>query len=81
MKTFNNSTYRSLPKGVTIKESTIDGLGLHATKDLSAGTILGVLLQYIIEIDTNGYAFGFSKPKMTQIVTLQQIEETELYIL
>ena len=41
MKTFNNSTYRPLPKGVTIKESTIDGLGLHATKDLSAGTILG----------------------------------------
>ena len=56
MKTFNNSTYRPLPKGVTIKESTIDGLGLHATKDLSAGSILGEThVLDIIEIDTNGY--------------------------
>ena len=41
MKTFNESTYRPLPKEVTIHNSTIDGLGLHATTNLNAGTVLG----------------------------------------
>ena len=41
MKTFNESTYRPLPKEVTIKNSLIDGLGLHATTNLNAGTVLG----------------------------------------
>ena len=41
MKTFNESTYRPLPKEVTILNSTIDGLGLHATTKLNAGTVLG----------------------------------------
>tara|TARA_B100001057_G_scaffold167385_1_gene168069 strand:+ start:10488 stop:10844 length:357 start_codon:yes stop_codon:yes gene_type:complete len=41
MKTFNESTYRPLPKEVTILNSLIDGLGLHATSYLNAGTVLG----------------------------------------
>lgn len=41
MKTFSERTYRPLPKGVTIKPSKIDGLGLHATVRLQAGTVLG----------------------------------------
>lgn len=41
MKTFNESTYRPLPKEVTILNSVIDGLGLHATSNLNAGTVLG----------------------------------------
>lgn len=41
MKTFNENTYRPLPKGVTIMNSLIDGLGLHATTNLNAGTVLG----------------------------------------
>ena len=41
MKTFDESTYRPLPKEVTILNSLIDGLGLHATIDLPAGTVLG----------------------------------------
>ena len=41
MKTFSEGTYRPLPKGVTIKPSKIDGLGLHATVRLQAGTVLG----------------------------------------
>lgn len=41
MKTFNEKTYRPLPKGVTIMNSSIDGLGLHATTNLNAGTVLG----------------------------------------
>ena len=41
MKTFNESTYRPLPKGVTILNSLIDGLGLHANTDLLAGSVLG----------------------------------------
>ena len=39
MKTFNESTYRPLPMGLTIQESSIDGLGLHATTNVSAGTV------------------------------------------
>ena len=41
MKTFNESTYRPLPRGLTIKPSNIDGLGLHAEQDIQAGTVLG----------------------------------------
>ena len=41
MKTFDESTYSPLPNGLTIKDSDIDGLGLHATTDLPAGTVLG----------------------------------------
>ena len=41
MKTFNENTYRPLPLGVTITKSGIDGLGLHATTNLNAGTVLG----------------------------------------
>ena len=41
MKTFNESTYSPLPKGVTILNSLIDGLGLHANTDLLAGSVLG----------------------------------------
>ena len=33
--------YRPLPDGVTIKESEVQGLGLFATKDFEADTILG----------------------------------------
>ena len=41
MKTFDESTYRPLPKSVTIRDSEIDGLGLHAVEDIPAGTVLG----------------------------------------
>lgn len=34
-------TYRPLPKGLTIKESKIDGLGLHASYPHNAGTVFG----------------------------------------
>ena len=34
-------TYRPLPKGLTIKESKIDGLGLHASHPHNAGTVFG----------------------------------------
>jgi SET domain-containing protein len=36
------STYRPLPKSLTIKESTIHGLGLFAAEDISSGTNLGI---------------------------------------
>lgn len=35
-------TYRPLPEQVTIKESTIDGLGLFAVGAIEAGTNLGM---------------------------------------
>ena len=36
------NTYKALPSGLTIKESTVcDGLGLFATEDISAGVYLG----------------------------------------
>ena len=40
-KVFSNETYRPLPKGLTIKASKVEGLGLHATEDLEAGVALG----------------------------------------
>ena len=44
MRTFNNKTYRPLPQNLTIKESKIDGLGLHVKEEiegLNAGTVIG----------------------------------------
>tara|TARA_R110000765_G_scaffold30753_1_gene72428 strand:+ start:941 stop:1228 length:288 start_codon:yes stop_codon:yes gene_type:complete len=35
-------TYKPLPKSLTIKPSTIEGLGLFATKDIKADTMLGL---------------------------------------
>ena len=34
--------YRPLPEEVTIKQSTIDGLGLFTTKDIKKGHVFGV---------------------------------------
>ena len=39
---FDKDSYRPLPDGLTIKDSSIDGLGLFATKDWKAGEELGV---------------------------------------
>ena len=39
---FGPEHYRPLIKELTIKESEINGLGLHATEDLKAGLFLGV---------------------------------------
>ena len=41
MKTFKQNSYRPLPKCLTVKSSKIDGLGLHATEFIEAGTNLG----------------------------------------
>jgi SET domain-containing protein len=41
IKTFDDNTYRPLPDSTTIKDSGVHGLGLHATKDIVAGTVLG----------------------------------------
>ena len=35
--------YRPLPKQLTIKNSPIEGLGLFATKDFEAETVLGIV--------------------------------------
>ena len=35
--------YRPLPAGLTIKESKVQGLGLFATKDHEADTVLGIV--------------------------------------
>jgi len=34
--------WRPLPKSITIKESTIEGLGVFATQDISDNTDLGI---------------------------------------
>ena len=34
--------YRPLPDNLTIKESSIDGLGLFAKEDIQEGTVLGI---------------------------------------
>ena len=39
--------YKPLPDGLTIKDSKVQGLGLFATKDFNADTILGLSLIHI----------------------------------
>ena len=36
-----NFTYRPLPKGLTIRQSSVDGLGLHSTTDWESALSLG----------------------------------------
>lgn len=40
-KKFDGDTYRPLPNYLTIKKSSIDGLGLFATEDIRAKTFIG----------------------------------------
>jgi len=47
-------SYRPLPKQVTIKKSLVDGLGLFATQNIQANTILG-----ITHISNKDYENGF----------------------
>lgn len=35
--------YKPLPDGLTIKQSSLEGLGLFATKDFDGGVILGIV--------------------------------------
>ena len=35
--------YKPLPDGLTIKESSVEGLGLFTTKDFDGGVILGIV--------------------------------------
>ena len=37
-----SNTYRPLPEGLTIRESSIEGLGLFATKHFEKNTIIGI---------------------------------------
>lgn len=41
VSTFELETYRPLPKGLTIKSSEIDGLGLHSMQNFDAGFVFG----------------------------------------
>ena len=41
-----DSNWRPLPNFLTIKESTIEGLGLFATEDIKGGTDLGITHVY-----------------------------------
>lgn len=45
------NTYRPLPKSVTIKQSNIEGLGLFATEDIPANTVLGIAHIYDEEFE------------------------------
>ena len=46
------SSYTPLPDCVTIKPSTVHGLGLFATQDIPAGTVLGTSHYFIKGWDT-----------------------------
>ena len=46
--------YKPLPEMVTIKESSIEGLGLFATEDISANTVIG-RIHVPNEKEENGY--------------------------
>ena len=46
--------YRPLPDGLTIKDSGIDGLGVVATKNFKANTVLG-----IVHISNKNFPHGY----------------------
>ena len=47
-------TYRPLPTSLTIKESTIEGLGLFASEDIPCDTVLGI--SHVMNVNfPNGY--------------------------
>jgi SET domain-containing protein len=50
MKQFED-TYRPLPDGLSIMESSIEGLGLYAQRDFSAGEIFGET--HVFAVSTN----------------------------
>ena len=50
MKQFED-TYKPLPKGLTIMESKIEGLGLYAQQDFPAGEIFGET--HVFAVSTN----------------------------
>ena len=50
MKQFED-TYRPLPKGLSIMESSIEGLGLYAQQDFPAGEIFGET--HVFAVSTN----------------------------
>ena len=45
--------YRPLPDGITIGESSIQGLGLFATKRITQGTLIGIV-HHVHEHSENG---------------------------
>ena len=50
----NNSMYKPLPDGITIKESKVQGLGVFATKDFASDIILG-----IVHIKNKNFPHGY----------------------
>ena len=46
--------YKPLPDGITIKESSVQGLGVFATRDFAADTILG-----IVHINNKNFPHGY----------------------
>jgi SET domain-containing protein len=48
-----DSNWRPLPNFLTIKQSTIEGLGLFSTKDITKGTDLGITHVFDIRFHDN----------------------------
>ena len=46
--------YKPLPDGITIKESSVQGLGLFQTKNFDNGVILG-----IVHVDNKNFPHGY----------------------
>ena len=46
--------YKPLPDGLTVKPSNVQGLGLYATKDFEADTVLG-----IVHIENKNFPHGY----------------------
>ena len=46
--------YKPLPDGITVKESSVQGLGLFATQDFPSDTILG-----IVHINNKNFPHGY----------------------
>jgi len=66
-------SYRPLPKQVTIKKSSIDGLGLFATQNIQANTILG-----ITHISNKKYLNGFIRTALGGFINHSETANSKL---
>jgi len=69
-------SYKPLPSNLTIKQSTIHGLGLFATEDIKANHELGIIHhyhnEYIIRTPLGGFINHSDQPNCKKIKQVDQ---------
>tara|TARA_B100001093_G_scaffold117878_1_gene110335 strand:+ start:1599 stop:1931 length:333 start_codon:yes stop_codon:yes gene_type:complete len=80
-----SNTWRPLPSCVTIKESTIDGLGAFATDDISEGTNLGLMRIFYhgewIRTALGAFINHSENPSCKNILHNSELKDPEYYLI